>query len=983
MSNDYTYKVGGSLSEEAPSYVVRQADDKLYQNLKLGGFCYVLNSRQMGKTSLLVRTMRKLEASGVYCTTIDVSGRGSQNIQPEQWYASIVYTLVANFQLANASEFMRGWWQERLSISPVQRFGEFIEEVLLNKISGDIVVFIDEIDSILSLQFESDDFFALIRSCYEKRSLNSNYKRLTFALIGVATPSDLISDKTRTPFNIGCAIQLYGFKVDEAVPLLKGLHCVENPLTVLQEVLAWTNGQPFLTQKLCNSIYNQHQKFISVENIVKTQIITNWESQDEPPHLKTIRDRISARETRAGSLLGLYQSILRNGAVPIDDSPEQIELRLSGLVVEESGYLKVYNKIYASIFNLHWVEKMLNNLRPYSEVFTAWVASNYQDESRLLQGKALQDALLWANGKNLSNDDYRFLSASQELEKQEFENALAVKEEESRILAQANDTLYKAQNKARKQIRVGASVLTISLIGTVIASFMSFKATQHAQYVQEVSTLEQTGVATLRQFENKQIEPLISAMETGQKLRQLVRSQNLSDYPTTTPILALQTIVDKITERTQLTGHKNNITDANWSKDGKYIATTSLNNISIWDTSGKLQTEINNYQGGLVNIRWNPNGKFILSANLKVAQIWDLSNKSSLNVKTQNMLPQVDWSLDSNFIYLSTSGKNIYISDNTGKRLTTLIGHTELVNSVRFIANGRMIASTSLDKTTRIWDISGKSIAILQKFNTLSLIQISADRKYIVGFPEDNSSIFYIWDANGKLLSKIPKENFYVSLNGNYIIKNPFNGGDNIARILNFKGQQIAKLKGHTQPIFNVSISPDGQNFVTTSFDNTARIWDLTGKQLAKLEGHQDHVTGAEFSPNGKLIVTASADTTARVWNISGKFLFELPNRDYVSSAQFTKDGKHIITSAGNKVRVWDLSGRQIAEYEHETSLAGVEPSPDGKKIMTITLLNNRVRTWRLDNLDTLLTRGCDWLQDYLATHPTARERLKVCNTKI
>ncbi len=50
---------------------------------------------------------------------------------------------------------------------------------------------------------------------------------------------------------------------------------------------------------------------------------------------------------------------------------------------------------------------------------------------------------------------------------------------------------------------------------------------------------------------------------------------------------------------------------------------------------------------------------------------------------------------------------------------------------------------------------------------------------------------------------------------------------------------------------------------------------------------------------------------------------------------------------------------------------------------MTITQFNNRVRVWRLDNLDTLLTRGCDWLQDYLATHPTARERLKVCNTKI
>jgi hypothetical protein len=452
----YEYQAGGSLSGDALSYVERQADKDLYYALKAGDFCYVLNSRQMGKSSLRVRTMQKLQAEGIACAVIDLTELGSQELSSEQWYAGIVRRLERSFQLSGKFHFSN-WWSDRSHISPVQRLGEFIDEVLLVEISQNIVIFIDEIDSVLSLKFLTDDFFALIRNFYNQRADYLKYKRITFTLLGVATPSDFVQDKKRTPFNIGKKIELKGFKLEEAKPLAVGLaDKFKNPQEALQEILQWTGGQPFLTQRICQLIQTDNQR-LSVDKLVKSRIIENWEAQDEQVHLRTIRDRIWRKEQRVSRLLGLYQQILQQGEIATDNSAEQIDLRLTGLVVQQMGKLRVYNRIYQSVFALDWVKKELAKLRPYAEAFSNWEVSGYQEESYLLRGQALQDALEWSKNKGLSDLDDRFLRESQEFDRREVEREKQV--------------LEKAQQKARLIIRGGfvVGLLMICVVGVGIS----------------------------------------------------------------------------------------------------------------------------------------------------------------------------------------------------------------------------------------------------------------------------------------------------------------------------------------------------------------------------------------------------------------------------------------------------------------------------------------------------------------------------------
>ncbi len=104
--------------------------------------------------------------------------------------------------------------------------------------------------------------------------------------------------------------------------------------------------------------------------------------------------------------------------------------------------------------------------------------------------------------------------------------------------------------------------------------------------------------------------------------------------------------------------------------------------------------------------------------------------------------------------------------------------------------------------------------------------------------------------------------------------------------------------------------------------------------------GSKLEVLSAQFSPDGKRIVTASADKTALVWDAgTGNLLLILDDhKDIVSAAEFSPDGKKIVTASyDNMVRVWDaITGEHLYTLKgHKDSVFSARFSPDSRKIVS------------------------------------------------
>ncbi len=930
------YITGGTLPPNTPSYIRRQADDELYRRVLAGEFCYVLTPRQMGKSSLMARTAKRLQTGSeqIHSVIIDLTKIGAEKERSsgDQWYYGIAHAIARGLSL-QLDQPLASWWAEQTLLPPLQRLSEFFDLILANT-TGRIVIFIDEIDTTIALPF-SDDFFAAIRSCYNQRATNASYERLTFVLLGVATPSDLMKDNARTPFNIGSRINLTDFSPHEATPLAQGLdHDSTIADQLLARVLYWTNGHPYLTQKLCDLLSTVSDR-TSIDDVVDRLVEKHFlapEANRAEYNLAFVRDRLMGADRRR-EILQLYRNIVTGKKIADDPlSPLHTTLKLSGLVVPDAtGTLHIRNRIYQAVFTADWAKVALP-----------------RDTNRYV---AIASLLLFIMGVGTWYTQFlprAYVDALQAASEDYPERAYEALKGIPGYSGKADALLADYWN--RRSIQFQATGDRDEALWTEMKSLTVVDTDRQRREINLLVDKDYGGL--LSTHRHGDIVTAIAFSPDGTLVLTGSGDHTARLWRTDTGALVAEV------------KHQERVMAVAFSPDGKLAMTGSDDRTArLWrtDTGAPVSAPLK-HEAAVTVVAFSPNGTLALTGSEDgTARLWrtDTGAPVSAPLKHEAAAKVLAFSPDGTLVLTnSKDGTARLWRTDTGAPVGVPLKHAFVSGGV-FSPNGKLALTGSLDGTVRLWrPDTGAPVGVpLKPGSLLTAVAFSPDGTLVLTGSGNGTARLWRSDTGAPVGVPLKHERVVTSVafspDGTLALTGSVDG---TARLWQSDtGAPVGTPLRHVNSVRSVAFSPDGTLVLTGSGDHTARLWrtDTDSPVSAPLK-HEAAITAVAFSPDGKLAVTGSLDHTAQLWHTDTDAPVHAPlkHESSITVTVFSPDGTLALTGSEDRTaRLWrtDTGTPVGAPLQHANAVRAVAFSPDGKLALTGSS-DGTARLWRTDS---------------------------------